>query len=49
MLAIGRYPEASLANAEKKATSSLELLAEGIKAIERVKMLPISKPLKSKF
>ena len=30
-LAIGRYPESTLANAEKKATSVLELLAEGIK------------------
>jgi hypothetical protein len=29
-MAIGRYPEVSIANAEKKATGALELLAEGI-------------------
>jgi hypothetical protein len=38
-LAIGRYPEVSLANAEKKATSSLELLAEGIILVKTKKLL----------
>lgn len=42
-LAIGRYPEVSLANAEKKATSSLELLAEGINPSENKKAAKASK------
>ena len=42
-LAIGRYPEVSLANAEKKATSALELLAEGINPSENKKAAKASK------
>jgi integrase len=42
-LAIGRYPEVSLANAEKKATSSLELLSEGINPSENKKAAKASK------
>ena len=42
-LAIGRYPEVSLASAEKKATSSLELLAEGINPSENKKAAKASK------
>ena len=39
-LAIGRYPEVSLANAEKKATSALELLAQGMNPSENKKKRP---------
>ena len=42
-LAIGRYPEVSLASAEKKATSTLELLAEGIDPSENKKAAKASK------
>lgn len=42
-IAIGRYPEVSLANAEKKATSALELLANGINPSENKKALMDSK------
>ncbi|MBC7755416.1 MAG: integrase arm-type DNA-binding domain-containing protein [Bdellovibrio sp.] len=42
-LAIGRYPEVSLANAEKKVTSALELLAEGINPSENKKAAKASK------
>lgn len=42
-LAIGRYPEVSLANAEKKATSWLELLTEGINPSESKKAAKASK------
>lgn len=36
-ISIGRYPEVSLANAEKQATSALELLANGISPSENKK------------
>ena len=42
-LAIGRYPEISLANAEKKATSALELLTQGINPSENKKAFKASK------
>lgn len=42
-LVIGRYPEVSLANAEKEATSALGLLAEGTSPSERKKALKASK------
>ena len=42
-IAIGRYPEVSLANAEKQATSALELLAEGINPSENKKAAMASK------
>ena len=42
-LAIGRYPEVSLANAEKKATSTFELLAEGIDPSQNKKAMKSSK------
>lgn len=42
-IAIGRYPEITLANAEKQATQELELLAEGINPSERKKALKASK------
>lgn len=42
-IAIGRYPEVTLANAEKKATSALELLAEGINPSENKKAAKASK------
>ena len=42
-LAIGRYPEVSLANAEKKATSTFELLAEGIDPSQNKKAMKASK------
>ncbi len=42
-LAIGRYPELSLASAEKKATNTLELLAEGIDPSESRKAAKASK------
>ena len=41
-IAIGRYPEVSLANAEKHATSTLELLANGINPSENKKATPLS-------
>ena len=42
-IAIGRYPEVSLANAEKQATSALELLANGIDPSENKKAAKASK------
>jgi len=42
-IAIGRYPEITLANAEKQATQALELLAEGTNPSERKKALKASK------
>jgi integrase len=42
-IAIGRYPEVSLASAEKKATSALELLANGINPSENKKAAMASK------
>ena len=42
-IAIGRYPEVSLANAEKRATSALELLANGINPSESKKAAKESK------
>jgi len=42
-LGVGRYPEVSLANAEKKATSALELLAQGINPSEHKKAATASK------
>ncbi len=42
-IAIGRYPEVSLANSEKQATSSLELLADGINPSENKKAAKASK------
>jgi integrase len=42
-IAIGRYPEVSLANAEKRATSALELLANGINPSENKKATKESK------
>jgi integrase len=42
-MAIGRYPEVSIANAEKKATGALELLAEGINPSENKKVAKTSK------
>ena len=42
-IAIGRYPEVSLASAEKQATSALELLAEGISPSENKKAAMASK------
>ncbi|MDO9393196.1 MAG: Arm DNA-binding domain-containing protein [Methylotenera sp.] len=42
-IAIGRYPEVSLANAEKQATSALELLANGINPSENKKAAIASK------
>jgi integrase len=42
-LVIGRYPEVSLANAEKEATNALSLLAEGTSPSERKKAVKASK------
>ena len=42
-IAIGRYPEVSLANAEKKATVALELLDQGINPSENKKAAKLSK------
>lgn len=42
-IAIGRYPEVSLANAEKKATSALELIDGGINPSENKKASKASK------
>ena len=42
-IAIGRYPEVSLANAEKQATGALELLAHGINPSEHKKAAKASK------
>ena len=42
-VAIGRYPEVSLANAEKHATNALELLANGINPSENKKAATASK------
>lgn len=42
-ISIGRYPEVSLANAEKKATDALELLANGINPSENKKAVKATK------
>ena len=42
-LSFGRYPEVSLANAEKQATSTHELLAQGINPSENKKAATASK------